>query len=373
MSVETHVISGRRYSLDLVKKLAVFDIHVLGQTIPLLLATVPGVGRGAPKFDTNNPRIEGEKVSSQREVKELLQESYDADRLSKSIKDNGGQQDPLFMLKNTIIDGNRRYSVLSGEETILVNVFPDDTSDEVVQAFLATKHLSGPKEWPSHVRSRYAYEFAKNYNWPIDKITTHCQFKSNKETEKYIGAYVWLMEAKEIGGDAIKNEDWSKFHHAYVPTMVRHFGYDKLTESFDNMGDTNFEWFVNLIVDGKLTDCRQSDGIVARAIRLMGTPDRSAEDAPTESERLLGKQLLKIMDSDPSKGGGCKAAWEYLNHYNNRNGFLNTLRNTYKESSQITESTSDLAELRESSEGRAAVNMATVLIDELQRFVERMR
>ena len=233
------------------------------------------------------------------------------------------------MWQGWIIEGNRRFSIMSKKyPTLLVYVLPDSVTEEQVLALISTKHLAGPLEWSSYVRSRTAWRFKTDFNWTDAEIQKRCQFKTVAQAKKYILAYEMLDRYFKLHPDDMDITHWSKFHHACVPSLKRHLE----DEPPAHHGyKSNFEWFCHLIKDEKIKDCRESDGCVAPLLRKM------QEDGDQEG--------LKILEEE-----GAQKAWEHLREANQGTTLLRRVKATLKELTKITDCT-EQCKIRAKEEG----------------------
>jgi hypothetical protein len=213
-----------------------------------------------------------------------------------------------------MLEGNRRaahaISTMDGDACITCGIVPDNMSQHDIDTFINMKHTVGHEAWSSYVRSKRAYELMNVYNQSIADIVIQCQFSNAKEAQKYIGAYIWFMEYINLTNQKIEDctKDWSKFHHAYNPTLANHFGFDFATQKFDaprkssrkdvflptemidekiveinneipqahrilNFEKTDFSWFCQLVKFNNLSDCRHSDNLVVPIINLAYSND----------------------------------------------------------------------------------------------------
>lgn len=275
------------------------------------------------------------------------------DKLEASFEFHGGQNEPLWTRKNITVEGNRRLSLMSDrqDELALVLGYPDETTDEEIFAIINQKHNQGSMEWSSYARAKEAYRAYYEYRWSMQELIASMGFSSAKDAEKYIHSYIWFEKSK-----LTDIRHWSKFHHAYVPTLVTHFGYNKETCQFETNGrkaykngaspeeidviagtKTDFEWFVNLIKNKKVTDCRQSDGVVAPAIR----------DANEE----YGKQVLRLLQQEPKKDEPAPAdmAWKFLKEQKQQsvNSMTTKVDNINHEFRKFTRSKKNLEKFKE--------------------------
>lgn len=236
-----------------------------------------------------------------------------AKRLEASLDYHGGQNEEIWVQsrngKAIVVEGNRRLTLAKklGWKTLYCIVLPDEMGADYVSQLIARRHLGEAERWTSAVRSEIAHKFLMGEIGGVEgdtlderlaNIVKLMQFSSVKDAKKFIHSYVWFKKS------GLSSEDWSKFHHLYVPRMVAFFGYDEnhiqdgtapfkdeLRKAPKNTGmsvreidklileasgkksiKTGFEWFVDLIKEDQITDCRQSDGIIAPAISSAGEP-----------------------------------------------------------------------------------------------------
>ena len=378
------------FSCPIVKNLGAFPITVNNQEFIVLMALVK---RSILFFDPDNPRLwtSDEKLNysnaGQSRIAKALQSGNlksPTNLLKKQIEANGGQNEPLWVYSidgsPTVVEGNRRLAIADWE-TVLVHIFPDEMPKECVFDYVEQRHNSGILEWPSVVRSKAAFMYLTERRLPMDQIMTKLQFKTVKDAEKYIHAYVWWKES------GLGPEEWSKFHHLYTPTCVRHFGYDKnhwmdgsaifkdelrkptreekrggaitpqavdkiVADSIAASGQTipknfksDFSWFVKLVQDGKVTDCRHSDGIVGPILRAADMP--WAEDVLKTLNSKPKTKHSKDKDREDGTGGldpdtPAQMAWVQLKETKDGNGLLTKinalqdyLHNTVKSSKKL--------------------------------------
>lgn len=300
--VKKHVRDGRTYTCCLRKELGFYPIIIRGIEVICLLAMVPTRGGGQPKLNPKNPRIERDLVGkkSQKEIEKLLNKANSL-VLRSALERNEGQIEHLIIWNNTVIEGNRRqlqFSTLDSTPEILVIILPDDTPEDLVHALERTIHVSGKEQWESAVKSKLAYDlYQQTKDWK--QVAVELQFKNVSTAKKYVNAHIWHREAMKLslnkGNSKISMSDpdhWSKFHHATGPTLSKFFGYDDDKETLSDA--KNFKWFCQLIKNGKLTDCRHSDGII-RPIAALANSDEDDD---------VYLSFKKIIEKD-----GCDYAW----------------------------------------------------------------
>ena len=292
-----------------------YETHILGQAFPLLIATISEENR---LTDPDNPRLQaaerarikgGLDPNGQKRIKEYLggkmkgaenaRLAVGSESLKGSIESHGGQNETLWVCDKVVIEGNRRTGLL-GDAVCLV--YPNETTDEQIAAIIYQKHIGGELEWVSYCKAKEAHKCLTEHGWTFKDIKDRLNFKSEDAAKKYVHSFVWFEES------GLKDTShWSKFHHAIVPTLIHHFGYDPkeltfgerrpasksslLPDQVDKIAGcvTDFKWFTGLIKDNKLTDCRQSDGVVGPAIR-----DADKTYAPLVFKKLNAKPAVVV-------------------------------------------------------------------------------
>lgn len=283
--VKTHEHEGKSYTCCLKKKLGTYPITIRGVKVVCLLAMVPTKGAGRPKLNPQNPRISNSGAGNdQNSIGKELKKA-NSSLLQKALERNEGQIEHLIIWKNTVIEGNRRQNIFQNLEypEILVVILPDSTDLKLVHALERTIHISGKEEWESPVKSKLAcdlYEELEDWKLVADEL----QFKNATGAKNYATAYIWhQMALKKYKVKQNRQWSWSKFHHAVNPTLKTYFGWNETEEIFDE--PDNFKWFCQLIKNNKLTDCRQSDGVV-RPIIGLGNED-SDDDTFIKFKKML--------------------------------------------------------------------------------------
>jgi len=342
-----------------------YETHVLGVTLPVLIATVAEEER---KTDPNNPRLlaaEKAKINGnltaagQKRIKQYLrgelngaensQLAKGSKQLESSIELHGGQNESLWLCNKVVIEGNRRHAHLGDAVCV---VYPNETTAEQIFSIVSQRHIAGPMEWASYAKAKEATRALTEFGWDMKKIVVNFQFQSEQAAMKYIHSYIWYEKS---GLDDITQ--WSKFHHAYVPTLISHFGYSPELREFDptqrrpanpkvphphEVDDiagqvTDFNWLVGLIRDNKVTDCRHCDGIVAPAIR--------------EANTTYGEKVLEKLQRNPVvvtvRGGRGKPtksvspaqdAWNYLKESHQDNALAKKVKALEEELNAIGDS-----------------------------------
>lgn len=308
---------------------------VLGKTYTSAIVVIEN-GDDA-KLNPDNERLEGEGYdrpspkAKEKSVQKTLQSFLGtnstnptlrkaADRLNASYDLHKGQTQTLLMHLGVFRDGNRRAANAKGREdmpTLVVEILPDDMPTVAVDILVSQLNgVTDRLEWASFVKAKQASEFMTEHGMDIKQVVALFGFNSVKDAEKYIHSYEWFAQS-ELEDVA----HWSKFHHAYVPALVKHFGYNKVTRTFGERERSNekanltpegvdevakmttdFKWLMSLIDTGRVTDCRQCDGVVAPAIR--------------DADKDHGQKVLELLNSEPSDKAGAlppaEKAWAFL-------------------------------------------------------------
>lgn len=381
-----------------------YPIVVRGKSYTILLATNP---TNSLLFDKDNPRNSAEDdikggytaAGQNRLLNYLTGEDGKngklktaSKKLEAALNDNGGLAEPLFVQADAnglkVKEGNRRLAEQkkAGRETTLCAHFPDEMDTEAIFHFINTKHTIGAEEWPSFVISKRAHQMMEEFGMELEDIAKTGSFTSVRDVEKYIGAYRWYEHS---GLTDISH--WSKFHHAYTPALRNHFGYNFDKDTFSEKDrkpcagpearkialqpeevdaiagtKTNFKWFVNLIKNDHVTDCRQSDGVVIPAIRNINEP--------------YGPRLMKILQTPPAKPSKGKKkpqapaelAWSFLRECRRDKDPLQCKTENYLEYLRsILNSASDSKKYRAASDENEVIeSLVKILRGSLNEFLK---
>ena len=362
--------------------------HVLQQEIPVILATVPGKGKDAPKVNPDNPRLldDFKEKATQTNLKAHIHAMYHGQEIKSSLDFHGGLNEPLMVHNSLFVEGNRRATELLGTtDEILAWILPDEMTPEQIMALITTKHTGGHYDWSSYVKSKTAYEFRTIHKWSWEDIMKQCQFSSLKATKKYVTAYVWFMKSGLLNitdkkGDAkFHSDEWSKFHHACVPTLEKHWGYNNETCEFDSQEAakadtigadvvaghaTDFPWFVNLIKDGKLTDCREPDGLVAPLVR----------DA-ANNEPYAGR-IFQVLDAPVKSTNGQRnatnadEAWKMLREYRQGGWLVRQIATTTQMLQTVQHDPKKVSELKTQGDASEELAKLRVLVIEANKLLK---
>lgn len=369
------------------EKMGEFNINVLGKEYPVLIVKMrtkdglldpENLRLVDAKNDDGTPLNPNDTGAGQKRIQKFMTESSvmkgEAKLLSESFSLAGGQNELLMVQKGIYKEGNRRASLMlaKGIDELLAMALADEMPDEAVFAYNGQKHLGGFAEWSSYVKSKAAHHAYVDLKWPIEQVRVQFRFKSNKDALKYIHAYVWFDKS-----GIVDPSEWSKFHHGYVPTLAAHFGYDADNFEFNPTKrkaqnaktpapavvdavagvPTDFQWFVNLIIDGKLTDCRHADGIIAPAIRV--------------ADENCAEKLFQLINENPPATGPyrapCQKAWDYLIEIRNGSSLTTKLDGVAEELKATVRSASKLRDIKNGD--KAELHYLGVTLNALQTHI----
>ena len=359
------------FSVPVQEEYGRFPMTIAKKTFPVVLAKVK---KSDIKLDPGNPRLGDDEdlkpntsgLGQKRIVKALTTDKMQksAASLQASMEYHGGQNEAIWVHASgdpkepIVIEGNRRRAIaekLAGWDSFVCYIFPDEMSKDFVFQLMARRHLAEIERWSSAVRSEVAYKFLTGEiggvegNTPEERlknVVALMQFTSEKMANKFIHSHIWWKHS------GLAPEEWSKFHHAYVPRLKDYFGYDEghifdptrpefrselrqtpkksgltIAELDELIQETaekaaakagkkpdkfqpGFNWFVQLIENDKVTDCRHSDGIVAPALVAANKSygpqvlELLQQPATRKSKSLDGSRL------DPNTPA--QMAWNYL-------------------------------------------------------------
>ena len=181
------------------------SITVLGREITY---EIKDVDISNLEYDPENPRINRivsrippNKVTQEFIEMELLKLDSTKD-LIKDLEANKGVVDEVYILKNKVIEGNRRlcaYRRLHRKyekdpsnkkrwQTIKARVLQNDITDEEISYILVTFHIKGKTPWDAYEKAAYVYRMIKKLNKTPDEIGKHLGMHKNT-IEAMLNAY----------------------------------------------------------------------------------------------------------------------------------------------------------------------------------------
>jgi hypothetical protein len=150
------------------------------------------------KFYPDNPRIysvlhddDDDKVPTQEEIEEHLQEMEHVRDLRDDIRENGGLIEPLYVKEGTqeVVEGNSRlaaYRMLAAEnavkwELVKCALLPKEVNDSAIASLLGQLHLKGKKDWRPYEQASFLHR--RHHK---DKISIQALKKEFNISEKAI-------------------------------------------------------------------------------------------------------------------------------------------------------------------------------------------
>ncbi|MEW5815102.1 MAG: hypothetical protein AB1798_06860 [Spirochaetota bacterium] len=160
------------------------------------------------EYDPANPRINRivSRIPTIRVNQEFIEmELLKLDSTKDLIKDlevNKGVVDEVYVLKNKVIEGNRRlcaYRRLFRKyekdpsnkkrwQTIKARILQDDVTDDEISYILVTFHIKGKTPWDAYEKAAYVHRMIKKLNKTPDEIGKHLGMHK-KTIEAMLNAY----------------------------------------------------------------------------------------------------------------------------------------------------------------------------------------
>jgi hypothetical protein len=234
-----------------------------GQTLIIESQTIPIEYRSMPlddvQLDPSNPRIQHavrraskNGTISQEDLRNLILDRPGVPELFKSIRDNGGLHDPIFVRPDgRIIEGNCRaasYMKLRGIypnesrwQTISA-VFVPDISDRQVAILQGYYHVAGKNKWDAYEKIGHLHHMRTILGMD-DKAIAQAVSMRESEVIRDLKAYETMTEKlipKIKDGNAL--EKWSYFQELYKRKDLEEY----------RSKPANVDAFVSLVVTKKL-------------------------------------------------------------------------------------------------------------------------
>jgi hypothetical protein len=189
------------------------SITVLGREITY---EIKDVDISTLEYDPQNPRINRivSRISPSKVTQEFIEEELlklDSTKdLVRDLEANKGVVDEVYVLKNRVIEGNRRlcaYRRLCRKyekdpinkkswQTIKSRVLQNDVTDEEISYILVTFHIKGKAPWDAYEKAAYAYRMIKKLNKTPDEIGKNLGMQKTT-VEAMLNAYE-TMSAKYL-------------------------------------------------------------------------------------------------------------------------------------------------------------------------------
>ncbi len=176
-------------------------ITVLGREITY---EIKNLDINSLKYDPDNPRINRiisrrlpDKVNQEFIELELLKLDSTKD-LTTDLEANEGVIDEIYVLKNRVIEGNRRlcayrrlnkkYPAEKKWKFIKARILQDDVTDEEISYILVTFHIKGKTPWDAYEKAAYIHRMIKKLNKTPDEIGKHLSMQK-KTIDSMLNAY----------------------------------------------------------------------------------------------------------------------------------------------------------------------------------------
>lgn len=185
------------------------SITVLGRDITY---EIKDVDINSLEYDPENPRINriisrvpSNKITQEFIEMELLKRGSTQD-LIRDLEANKGVVDEVYVLKNKVIEGNRRlcayrrlhkkYPTEKRWQSIKARILQKDVTDEEISYILVTFHIKGKTPWDAYEKAAYVHRMIKKLNKTPDEISKHLGMHK-KTIEAMLNAYE-TMSAKYL-------------------------------------------------------------------------------------------------------------------------------------------------------------------------------
>jgi len=236
-------------------------ITVLGREITY---EIKDVDINSLVYDTGNPRIN--RIISRIPTKEVTQEFIEMELLKldstkdliKDLEANKGVIDEVYVLKNKVIEGNRRlcahrrlYKKYEKDpdnkkrwQTIKARILHDDVTEEEISYILVTFHIKGKTPWDAYEKAAYVHRMIKKLHKTPDEISKHLGMQK-KTIEAMLNAYEtmtakYLRNSHENRLDSGTKEEVKKF--SYFDAFYRQKDLVKRAQETPAFLDEFVEW-----------------------------------------------------------------------------------------------------------------------------------
>ena len=237
------------------------SITVLGREITY---EIKDVDINILDYDLENPRIN--RIVSRIPPHQVTQEFIEMELLKldstkdliKDLEANKGVIDEVYVLKNKVIEGNRRlcaYRRLYRKyekdpinkkrwQTIKARILQNDVTDEEISYILVTFHIKGKKPWDAYEKAAYVHRMIKKLNKRPDDICKHLGMQK-KTIEAMLNAYEtmsskYFHNSYENGLDGVTKDEVKKF--SYFDAFYRHRDLVKRSQETPAFLDEFVEW-----------------------------------------------------------------------------------------------------------------------------------
>lgn len=285
-------------------KNTVRTITIADEQIPVVADEIP---IGKVELDADNPRIREDLKKrdkklgppSREELQKLILGLSGVDGLLKSIRDNKGLHEPIYVRQNGVVaEGNCRTAIYlrlhaanrsdATWQKIPALWLPATVTEQQIAILQGHMHVAGKITWRKHEQAGHLYKMHKTYHMSPATIAKALGMRE-KEVNRLLGSYQMNLEViKELGKED-KGDGRKKFSTIDELFKVRDM------EEWRSKA-TNLKTFKKLIITGKLKrgqDVRKLPKIVSdpkamevlekdgfdKAIQFVGKKDPTA-DAP---------------------------------------------------------------------------------------------
>lgn len=279
-------------------------ITIADEKIPVVAEEIP---IGKVELDADNPRIREDLKKrdkklgppSRADLQKLILGLSGVDALLKSIRDNKGLHEPIYVRQNGVVaEGNCRTAIYlklhaanrsdPTWQKIPALRLPATVTEQQIAILQGHLHVAGKITWRKHEQAGHLYTMHKTYHMSAATIAKALGMRE-KEVNRLLGSYQMNLEViKELGKDD-KGDGRKKFSTIDELFKVRDM------EEWRSKA-ANLKTFKTLVIDGKLKrgqDVRKLAKIVNdpkamevlkkdgfdKAIHFVGKKDPTA-DAP---------------------------------------------------------------------------------------------
>jgi hypothetical protein len=284
---------------------------LIGQTLIIEGESIPVEHRRMPlmeiKLDPSNPRIQHavKRVSKngqmgQADLRKLILEQPGVSDLFKSIRDNGGILDPIYVRPDgRVIEGNCRAASYLRLHEIKKDdvrwqsvpvVFVPKISDRQVAILQGNYHVAGKNKWRAYEKIGHMHHMFTNLKMDEKAIAQTLGLKE-RDVVRDLKAYETMTEKllpKMTSGNGL--DKWS-----FVQELYKRKGLEEYRSKPENIDN-----FVSLVVNKKLkqgSDVRKLEKIIkhpsaAKALKKTGVDDAMSivgKADPTADSRTFQK------------------------------------------------------------------------------------
>jgi hypothetical protein len=265
------------------------------------------------EYDPDNPRINrivsrvpSTKVNQEFIEMELLKLDSTKD-LIKDLEANKGVVDEIYVLKNKVIEGNRRlcaYRRLSKKypaekrwQSIKARILQNDITDEEISYILVTFHIKGKTPWDAYEKAAYIHRMINKLNKAPDEISKHLGMQK-KSIESMMSAYEtmsakYLRNSQESRLDSGTKDEVKKF--SYFDAFYRQKDLVKRANETPAFLDEFVEW-VREDRFRKAQDVRDLPKVLGNKKAMRAFCENGPEEAFDEAMHILYEHKPEKVD-----------------------------------------------------------------------------